>query len=69
MNTDDSSRVTKSTLSKNFPETLLHLFCQFEKVSSLWDDLCFSINSIYEESFNFSVFEKNVWCEWYFRTW
>ena len=28
------------------------------KVSPLWDDLCFLINSISEESFNFSVFEK-----------
>ena len=43
---------------KKFPETLLHLFCQCEKVSPLWDDLCFLINSISEESFTFSVFEK-----------
>ena len=43
---------------KKFPETLLHLFCQCEKVSPLWDDFCFLINSISEESFNFSVFEK-----------
>ena len=43
---------------KIFPETLLHLFCQCKKVSPLWDDLCFLINSISEESFNFSVFEK-----------
>ena len=53
---------------KKFPETLLHLFCQCEKVSPLWDDLCFFINSISEESFTFSVFEKNVWCNGYFRT-
>ena len=43
-----------------FSETLLHLFCQCEKVSPLWDDLCFLINSIYEESFNFSVFDKKM---------
>ena len=43
---------------KKFPETLLHLFCQCEKVSPLWDDLCFLINIISEESFTFSVFEK-----------
>ena len=39
-------------------ETLLHLFCQCEKVSPLWDDLFFLINSISEESFTFSVFAK-----------
>ena len=45
---------------KKFPKTLLHLFCQCEKVSPLWDDLCILINSISEESFNFSVFETKM---------
>ena len=43
---------------KEFPETLFHLFCECEKVSHLWDDLCFLINSVSGESFNFSNFEK-----------
>ena len=41
-----------------FPETILHVFCECEKVSPLWDDLCFLINSISDESFIFSNFEK-----------
>ena len=43
---------------KKFPETLLHLFCQCEKISPLWDDLCFLIYSISEESFIFFSFWK-----------
>ena len=30
----------------NLPETILHLFCECEKVSLLWDELCFLINNI-----------------------
>ena len=41
-----------------FPETLFHLFCECEKVNTLWDDLCFLINSVSGESFIFSDFEK-----------
>ena len=43
---------------KNIPESFLHLFCHCEKVSRLWDDLCFLFNNISGESFNFSDFEK-----------
>ena len=43
------------------PETILHLFCECEKVSPLWDELCFLINNVSGESFTFSNFEKNVW--------
>ena len=42
----------------NLPETFLHLFCECEKVSPLWDELCFLINNISGESFTFSNFEK-----------
>ena len=42
----------------NLPETILHLFCECEKVSPLWDELCFLINNISVESFTFSNFEK-----------
>ena len=41
-----------------FPETLFHLFCECEKVTPLWDDLCVLINNISGESFDFSNFEK-----------
>ena len=42
----------------SLPEPLLHLFCECEKVSSLWDELCFLINNISGETFNFSNFGK-----------
>ena len=42
----------------NLPETILHLFCECEKVSPLWDELCFLINNISGESFTFSNFEE-----------
>ena len=42
----------------NFPETILHFLCECEKVSPLWDELCFLINNVSGESFNFSNFEK-----------
>ena len=53
----------------HLPETILHLFCECEKVSPLWDELCFLINNISGESFTFSNFEKNVWCHRPLRTW
>ena len=53
----------------NLPETILHLFCECEKVSPLRDELCFLINNISGESFTFSNFEKNVWCHRPLRTW
>jgi len=43
---------------KNFPESIFHLFCECEKVSQLWDDLCFLINNVSGESFIFSNFDK-----------
>ena len=42
----------------DLPETILHLFFECEKVSPLWDELCFLINNISGESFTFSNFEK-----------
>ena len=54
---------------KKFPETLFHLFCECEKVTPLWDDLCFLINNISGESFDFSNFEKNVWSYRFLRAW
>ena len=42
----------------NSPETILHLFCECEKVSPLWDELCFLINNVSGESFTFSNYEK-----------
>ena len=33
-------------------------FCECEKVSPLWDELCFLINNVSGESFTFSNFEK-----------
>jgi len=41
-----------------FPESIFHLFCECEKVSPLWDELCFLINSVSGESFVFSNREK-----------
>ena len=52
----------------NSPETILHLFCECEKVSPLWDELCSLINNVSGESFTFSNFEKNVWCHRPLRT-
>ena len=43
---------------KKYPETLFHLFCECEKVTPLWDDLCFLINTISGESFDFSNVEN-----------
>ena len=60
---------TNCYFCNNLPETILHLFCECEKVSPLWDELCFLINNISEESFTFSNFEKNVWCHRPLRTW
>ena len=42
----------------NLPESLVHLFCECDKVSPLWDELCFLINNISGETFNFSNFDK-----------
>ena len=36
----------------------MHLFCECDKVSPLWDELCFLINNISGETFNFSNFDK-----------
>lgn len=40
------------------PETIVHLFCECKEVSPLWDNLCFYINNVTKESFNFSKFDK-----------
>ncbi len=43
---------------KQYPESIFHLFYECEKVSQLWDELCFLINNVSGESFNFFYFEK-----------
>jgi len=40
------------------PESLLHLLCDCRKISPLWDDLCFYINNVTNNSFIFSKFDK-----------
>ena len=50
--------VELTTPTAIFAVDSLHLFCECEKVSPLWDELCFLISNISWETFNFSNFDK-----------
>ena len=43
---------------KKVKETLVHMFCECEKISSLWDDLVSFIQNKKRESFDLSNYQK-----------